>query len=297
MSDPPAPRVSIPLQSDARWIALGVTSTLAASNALFVWLFHGSRLPAALGLLPGMTVAIFAGSALAAWGRRRGGTLSLEANSHRVELREAAGRHEVLDLGAPYAAVLLRGRDDRRRMLVVSQRDEPTVLLERDAAADAPAEAAWADRAPETDLAHVAISPSSARVATVAQGSSLAPLLSHLASSVEPEAPWLLHPTPGGAPLRVDAREISLGSLAVPVRPGLKLLDYAIGPKGAAVAAVGVAGDEGALLLLGCEDAPVAKGAVISDLVPDAYLPMTGFEVFRAVVAAAVSEATHARRG
>lgn len=285
------PRVSIPLQSDPRWIGVGVTATLVASNALFIWLFSGSRLPAALGLLPGMTLAVFAGSALAAWGRRQGGTLQLDANTFRVEVREGASRHELLDLAAPYAAVLLRGRHDGRRMLVVAQRDEPAVIIERGRGTEAPREEAWRPRSVQADLDAVAVSPASARVFTLAMGASLDPLLAHLARSVEADAPWLLHPTHGGAALKVDARELSLGARTVPISADLKVLDYAIGPKGGAVAAIGFAGDEGALLLVGCEDAPVIPGAVVSDLVPDAYLPATGFELLRAVVSAAIEEA------
>lgn len=296
MSSTPDPRVSIPLQSDPRWIGLGVTATLAASNALFVWLFSGSRLHAALGLLPGMTVAVFAGSALAAWGRRRGGSLQLDANTFRVEVRDASTRHEVLDLAAPYAAVVLRGRNDARRMLVVAQHDEPTVILERGRGTETPQGDAWTGRAVQADLDALAVSPASARVFTLAQGQSLAPLLAHLAASVEPDAPWFSHPTHGGAALKVDAREVSFGARTVPITADLKVLDYAIGPKGAAVAAIGLAGDEGALLLVGCEDAPVIPGAVVSDLVPDAYLPATGFELLRAVVNAAVGEAARGVR-
>lgn len=297
MSSTPDLRVSVPLQSDPPWIGLGVLATLAASNGLFVWLFSGTRLNAALGLLPGMTLAVFVGSALAAWGRRRGGSLDLALSAFRAEVRARDARHELLDLTAPYAALLLRGRNASRRMLVVSQHEEPTVLIEPGHGTDAPDAEVWRARTVQADLDAVAVSPSSARVLTLATGASLDPVLAHLARSVEPGAPWFSHPTHGGAPVRVDAREISFGARTVPISGSLKVLDYAIGPKGAAVAAIGFAGDEGALLLFGCEDAPLIPGAVVSDLVPDAYLPPTGFELLRAVTLAAIEEARRGERG
>jgi len=291
MSPTKDPRVSIPLQSDPRWLNLGIGGTLAVANALFVWLFMGSRLHPALGLLPGMTLAVFAGGALGHWGRRRGGTLSLEASTFRLELRAEDERHELIDLTAPYSAMLLRGRNDARRMLVLAQRDEPTVVLEQGRGTATPPEEAWRGRTAQVDLDVTAVSPASAQVVTVAHGATMDALLAHLAPSVEPDAPWFLHPSQGGDPLRVDAREVSIGSRVVPVTGDLKVLDYAIGAKGSAVGAIGLAGDEGALMLIGGEEAAVRPGAVVSDLVPDAYLPMTGFELLRAVVQAAISEA------
>jgi hypothetical protein len=297
MSPPQDPRVTLRLQSDPAWIGLAIAGTLVASNALFVTLFQGSRLSPALGVLPGMTLAVFVGSALAHAARRRGGTLSLESNRFRMELRAADARHEVLDLGAPIAAVILCGAHDGRRMLVLSQREEPTVVIEEGRGTRAPEGEVWRARTLRADLDAVAISAASAGVVTLARGEDLDPLLAHVAAAVEPDAPWLLQPIPGGEVLRVDARSISLGGKEIPITANLRVLDYAVGPKGGAVAALGVAAGEGALLLLGGEEAPVLPGAVVADLVPDAYLPATGFELVRLVVNAAIAEATRDGRG
>ncbi|MEZ4394609.1 MAG: hypothetical protein R3A48_26345 [Polyangiales bacterium] len=283
-------RLSLNLQSDPRWLALGIAGTLAASNGLFIWLFSGSRLHPALGLLPGMSLAVFAGSVLAYRARRRGGELRLEANAFRVELRDPDGRRELLDLAAPMAAALVRGLHDGRRMLVVSQRDEPTVVIEQGRGTRGHDDPAWVGRTLRADLDAAAISGASAGAVTLAEGGDLDPLLAHVAAHLDADAPWLLHPTPGGEMLTITAREISLGGRSVKVTPDLKVLDYAIGEKGAAVAAIGVAGDEGALLLIGGDEAPVIPGAVASDLVPDVYLPMTGFELVRLLVNAAIAE-------
>lgn len=276
-------------------MSLGIAGTLAASNALFIWLFDGTRLHPALGLLPGMSLAVFAGSVLSHWGRRRGGQLSLQANNFRVELCEPSLRREVLDLGAPMAVVLLCGRHDGRRMLVISQREEATVVIEEGRGTDAPEGEAWRGRTLRADLDAAAISGASAGAVTLARGESLEPFLAHVAAHLDADAPWLLHPTQSGEVIRVDAREISLGGRSVSLTGELKVLDYAIGPKGSAAAALGIAGDEGALLLIGGDEAPVIPGAVASDLVPDAYLPMTGFELLRAVVTAAIAGAVHER--
>ena len=99
-----------------RGYAGGISSPLGAVT-------NCSRLSPALGVLPGMTLAVFAGSALVHAARRRGGSLHLESNRFRMELRAADARHEVLDLGAPIAAVMLCGAHDGRRMLVLSQRE------------------------------------------------------------------------------------------------------------------------------------------------------------------------------
>jgi hypothetical protein len=158
MSPPQDPRVTLRLQSDPAWIGLAIAGTLVASNALFVTLFQGSRLSPALGVLPGMTLAVFVGSALAHAARRRGGTLSLESNRFRMELRAADARHEVLDLGAPIAAVILCGAHDGRRMLVLSQREEPTVVIEEGRGTRAPEGEVWRARTLRADLDAVAIS-------------------------------------------------------------------------------------------------------------------------------------------
>ncbi len=297
MSPPQDPRVTLRLQSDPAWIGLAIAGTLVLSNALFVTLFQGSRLSPALGVLPGMTLAVFAGSALVHAARRRGGTLRLESNRFRMELRADDVRHEVLDLGAPIAAVMLCGAHDGRRMLVLSQREEPTVVIEEGRGTRAPEGDAWRGRTLRADLDAVAISASSAGVVTLARGEDLDPLLAHVAEAVEPDAPWLLQPIAGGEVLRVDARTISLGGKEIPITAHLRVLEYAVGPKGSAVAALGVAAGEGALLLLGGEEAPLLPGAVVADLVPDAYLPATGFELLRLVVNAAIAEAARDGRG
>lgn len=289
--------MSLPLQGDPAWIGLGIAATLLVSNGLFIWLFRGSRLHPALGMLPGMTLAVFAGSVLSWWARRRGGEALLEGNGFRLELREGDARRELVDLNAPMAAALLCGLDPTRRMLVVSQRDEPTVVIEHGQGTSRPEGAPWSGRVLQTDLDAAAISGASAGVVSLAAGTTLDGLLAQVGEHLDEDAPWLLHPTPSGEVLRIDARAISLGAKVVPISGELAVLDYAIAVQGGSAAAIGIAGGEGALLLLGGDEAPVLRGAVVSDLVPDAYLPQTGFELVRLLVTAAIAESRRERVG
>ena len=72
-----------------------------------------------LALVPGLTCATFAGSALAWWGRQRGATMFLETQGTRLLLKEPERREELVDRAQPFGAVLIRDTRSNRRVLLL----------------------------------------------------------------------------------------------------------------------------------------------------------------------------------
>lgn len=283
MSEARTLRVKVPLQSPPPWLAAGIGGLVAGTAGAFMAAFAWMSASPWLGLLPGMTVAVFGASGLSVWSRRRGGTLDLEATPQRLDLSDTNGRQELLDLGAPYAAVLLVGRD--RRALVVSQRGGPVAIFDPGSAAS-PRDA-WEARSVKADLDAVPLSPSSAQVHALALGASLDPLLAHLGASLDADAPWMIIPTDGGAMITVTSREVSWGTRAK-LTGGLVVTRYAAQSQGASVAALGLAStaDEGVQLMVASEDAALAGDAVATEATPDVFVSSTAFELLSAVARA-----------
>ena len=281
--------LNVPLRSDPRWLTAGVALVTLGCSLVFVAIFSKSELGSALGLIPGITFAVFLGSALAAWGRQRGGTLALRLSPYRMEVCDPDERHEWLNLTAPYAAVLLIDPKAGQRMLIVGQNGDPLTVLETGVIAptDAPLQGladGWKARTLVLDLHDFAVSPASANTVALALGQRLDPILDRLAGSLSEATPWLVQPTASGEVLKLAPDEVRFGAQAVPLGANVKAIPYTLQAQGATVAALGVSVGEGALVLLGCEEAPIESGAVTGNLTPDAYVPLPAYELLRAVV-------------
>ncbi len=283
------PSVTLALQSDPSWLTPGIGGVTAASCGAFMAIFGGFGLSALLGLLPGMTVAVFVGSGLAAWARRRGGSAWVELRADRLVLREREHRVELIDLASPYAAALVVDPDSGRRLLVVSQRAEPVFLLEAagpKGASPGPsgstpcreASPRWADRTVRARIDGLALSPSTAHVYALGLGATLDPLLDALGATLDDEAPWLTQPLGAGVVLSVHATEVVLGAKVLP-RAGLQTVPYALQVPGGRIAGLGLGHGEGALMLVGCEEASVPRDAVAGDLNPDGFVAPATFEL------------------
>ncbi len=281
---PGAVSLTIPLRSDPPWLTAAVLGLATVSIGVFMAAFSRTSFSPALGILPGVTAGVFLGSAMAARARRRGATVKLEASERRLDVLDPSQRLDVLDLVAPYSAVLLVDAKPGRRMLVLSQYGDPVVLLELNPAPGELPEA-WRARALTLDLESLALSPASPNVVALAEGSSLDALLAHLAPSLDMGTPWISQPTQGGATLEVAPGEVRFGGRVVTLDATVKAVNYAVSAAGVTVAALGlVQGDDGSVLLLACEDALVEKDAVAGNLSPDAYVPLPVFELVRVVV-------------
>ena len=159
MTEAQAPvALSLPLQSDPPWLQRAVLGVGAAAIGAFVAIFACTTFPAALGVMPGSALGVFAGAALAARARRRGATVRLEASGERLEVADPRARHAVLDLAAPFSAAILIDRANGRRMLALGQEDDPIVVLEP-APPSAPADGPWTSRAVTLDLDALALTP------------------------------------------------------------------------------------------------------------------------------------------
>lgn len=278
------PTLSLPLRSDPPWLQAGVLGVCAASVAAFSLVFSRTTMPAALGVLPGITAGVFLGSALGHWSRKRGATVHLEASRHRVDVRDPADRHPVLDLASPFSAVLLVDRTPGRRMLVVGQHGDPLVVLETSAVTPDAPPGRWSERTLTLDLEGLALSAASPNVVALASGHTLASLLAHLEPHLDEAMPWVSQPTASGASLLLTRTEVRFGSRAVPLDGTVKAVPYAVQAQGATVASLGLVQHDSATMLFACEDALVEKDAVTGNLVPDAYVPLAAFELLRAVV-------------
>lgn len=274
--------LTLPLQSDPPWLQPAVLGVGAASIGAFVLLFAQTVFPAALGVLPGVALGVFAGSALAARSRRRGATVHLQVARQRLEVADPDELHTVLDLTAPFSAALLIDRTTKRRMLVLGQEEDPIVVLEPVPSAEA-VTAPWSSRTVTLDLDALALTPASPKVVALAEGQTLAPLLAQLASALEPTTALLSQPTAGGR-LVIRHEEVRFGTRDLPLDGTVKAIPYAVQANGLTVAAVGLTQGEGAAMLFACEDAFVEKGAVTGNLTPDAYLPLATYEILRRVV-------------
>lgn len=276
----PAATLRVPVCSDPKWLRSAVLGFTAGVSGLFIALFASTNVSAALGLVPGMTVGVFGGSALAAWARRRGGTISLVATPGRLDVSDEERRVEVVDLTSPYGALLLTG--DGRRVLILSQRNDPIVLIESLAPASTPS-AAWSARVVKVDLGAVALSAATSHAFALLPGQSLDPLLAYLEATLDPDAPWMLQPTSTGT------LTLSRGTLALsdrtPLSDPIHPLDYAVKVQGGQIAGLGLAStaDEGSMLLLACDEATVEKRAVVTDNPIDAFIPMSTYEVLRSL--------------
>ena len=279
----PTSTVRVPVCSDPKWLRSAVLGLTAGASGLFVALFAQTNVGAALGVLPGMTVGVFGGSALAAWARRRGGTISLVATPGRLDVSDAERRVELVDLTAPYGALLLS--DATRRVLILSQRSDPVVLIESTLAGTtvAATSAAWQARTAPVDLDAVAVSAATSHAFALLPGESLSPLLAHLEATLDADAPWLLQPTTSGT-LTLTRDALAFADRA-PLRAPIHPLDYGVKVQGGQVAGLGLAStaEEGALLLLACDEATVEKRAVTTDNPVDAFVPMSTYEVLRAL--------------
>jgi len=276
----PAATLRVPVCSDPKWLRSAVLGFTAGVSGLFIALFASTNVSAALGIVPGMTVGVFGGSALAAWARRRGGTISLVATPGRLDVSDEERRVEVVDLTSPYGALLLTG--DGRRVLILSQRNDPIVLIESLAPASTPS-AAWSARVVKVDLGAVALSAATSHAFALLPGQSLDPLLAYLEATLDPDAPWMLQPTSTGT------LTLSRGTLALsdrtPLSDPIHPLDYAVKVQGGQIAGLGLAStaDEGSMLLLACDEATVEKRAVVTDNPIDAFIPMSTYEVLRSL--------------
>lgn len=276
----PAATLRVPVCSDPKWLRSAVLGLTAGVSGVFVALFSRTNVAAALGVLPGMTVGVFGGSALAAWARRRGGTISLVATPGRLDVSDEDRRVELVDLTSPYGALLLTG--EGRRVLVLSQRNDPLVLIETLAPRATPS-AAWSARVAPVDLDAVALSAATSHAFALLPGESLDPLLAHLEATLDPDAPWLLQPTSAGT-LTLTRGALALADRA-PLRDPIHPVKYGVKAQGGAIAGLGLAStaDEGSMLLLACDEATVEKRAVVTDNPVDAFVPMSTYEVLRAL--------------
>ncbi|MBI5515397.1 MAG: hypothetical protein HY909_16580 [Deltaproteobacteria bacterium] len=275
--------LTVPLQSEPPWLQRAIVGSTAGSLALCAALFHKYPVSDWLALFPGMTLSVLVGSLLAVYGRRRGGTLSLEVQAEALNIRDGGRKQRLITLSEPFGAVLLVDPKNRRRLLALGQRADTLVLLEDGGASAEPASGRWQDRSRAVDLGGVAISSASAGAAALVPGHSLDALLARLEPELEPEYPWVQHTVSGGEVLAVSQGVIQLGSLAVP-RGEQPSRVYVVALKGGgAVAAVGLPSTEDTLLLLASEEAPVPLKVPPVELAPNAWLPLPVYELVRAV--------------
>jgi hypothetical protein len=277
--------VTIPLRSDPPYLAVGVLAVTLVCIGIFLLYFRFMPEPRAtlwLAVMPGLALGTFASAAFAWWSRRRSGTMQLEAAPDRVVLREPARRAEIVDRAMPFGAALVTDRTGSGpRILVLSQRGEPTMVLDTRGGGTAP-EGPWVQRTIAVDLASVAVSPATAHVLTVRTHDSLGPLLDTLAGDLESSSPLLTYALPSGEVMIVTRDEIRAGKRVLPVGAGTTARRIGIQTPAGEVSAISLASGDHALLLACLDPSDVVDGRGSSDA-PDGYIPAVVFAVIAAL--------------
>jgi hypothetical protein len=280
----PSSTLTLPLYSAPPWSTYAVLGVIAASVATFSAIFSRTQFSWTIGIIPGITFGVFGGSALAAHLRRRGASVTLKATPRLLQIHDPDKVHDILDMEAPFATLLLVDPATKQRALVVSQRGDPMVVLDRVSSATVP-DPRWQGRVLQLPLEGLALSPASPSVVALVEGQSLDGLLSHIGESLVAGAPLLTQPTQGGPALVVMSHEVQFGGRTIPLDATVKAVHYAVSANGMTFAGIGIVrADEGSLLLFACEDAIVERNAVTGNLTPDAYIPLATYEVLRAII-------------
>jgi hypothetical protein len=230
--------------------------------------FYDPRVPVALSLLPGLTSATFAGSALSFWGRRKGGTLELIARNRTLRVRGKSEDIPWLDArdGSTFGAIVLEDSKTGARVFVFTQGEEPTVVIDRSGAALSDA---WKQRVVRLDFSGLAVSAESAGAVELAVGSSSAPMLSTIEPALE-DALWIRQRLPSGETLLVNDRELRVGDRVVAFDGQATARRISIATPAGEVLGLSITQDLTGLLFA-CVDA-TAHGATADVDAPDAYL-------------------------
>lgn len=277
MTDPTAfTDVHTSLRSDPPWLRLGIVAVTLASVlacALYYRSLGSSHPPLALSLLPAAAMATFGGALLAWWGRRRGGSLSLETSPRRVVLQARRSREELIDCTRPFGAMLVSDAHSGARALVVSQQGEPTVLFDPGASVALAPPEAFADRTVNIDLGHLALSPDSAHVITPSLGIRMDPVLGSLAGALSSKTDWLHYPLPSGEVLHLTADGLRIGDRVATLGKPTVARRIAIQSPTGEIVALSIVCEENSFLLA-CQDVAVPSEGVTPVEAPDAYLPV-----------------------
>ena len=273
--------IRTPLRSDPPWLRrglLGVTLASVLICALYFRYVASSHPPVALSLIPGLAVATFAGSLLAWWGRRRGGTMQLETNAHRLVLQEPQRRQEIVDRGRSFGAMLITDKNSGARALVVSQQGEPTVVYDPEQQASTGSPTAFKNRSVSVDLGHVALSPDSANVITATLGTRIDPVLESLDRSMTDETDWLRYALPSGEVLQLTNDGIRIGDRVATIGKPTIARRIAIQSPSGEIAALSILCEENSFLLA-CHDPAGSTEGVTPVEAPDVYLPVLVWSV------------------
>lgn len=276
--------VRVPLRSDPSWLRLGLLAVTVLCVSLFAVYFRflpPPRPPVALALLPGFALATFAGAGLAWWGRRRGGTMYLEAAGSRLLLRDGSGDEVLIDWGCSFGAVLLVDTSGPRRVLLLTQGDRMAMVLDL-ASATVPT-GRWKDHTIQVDLSGLPLAPSSSHVFTLATGHGLETLLSVLEPALDERALLLSYRVGSGSVLDVTRMHVQLGARRVSVGGGTTVRRIEVEGVNGDVTALSIAGGEGVSFVFACQD-PSVDAVEASGGAVDGYLPALVFVSLAAVL-------------
>lgn len=273
--------IHTPLRSDPPWLRLGLLGVTFGSVLICAVYFRylaSSHPPIALSLMPGLAIATFAGSLLAWWGRRRGGTMQLETTPHRLVLQEPRRRQELVDCARPFGAMLVNDKNSGARALVVSQQGEPTVVYDPDTQSTSSPPTSIKNRSISVDLAHVALSPDSANVITATVGTRIDPVLATLDRAVTDSTDWLRYPLPSGEVLQLTNDGIRIGDRVATIGKPTIARRIAIQSPSGEITALSILCEENSFLLA-CHD-PAGSGEGVTPVeAPDVYLPVLVWSV------------------
>lgn len=261
---------SLPLRSDPKWLTAGLIGTTIASVAAFAGIFrlYDPRVNVALSLLPSLSVATFASSALSFWGRRKGGTLELYGRNRTLRVKSSADDVQWLDArdGATFGALVLEDEKSSARVFVFSQGDEPRVVIDRSGKALSPA---WKQRVIRMDFSALPVSAETAGAIELAVGADPDAMLALVEPALS-DSLWIRQPLPSGDLLMADDRELRVGDQSIPFDGTASARRISVGTATGEVSGLSITHDLSSFLFA-CID-PTVQGAEAQTDAPTAYL-------------------------
>lgn len=235
-----------------------------------------------VALFPGTSFALLFSTILTWWSRRMGGTLRLEWEPKAKLLLNGAHLAdpiEWVDFRYPerFGAALLEDPANKRRVLVLTQGAEPTMVIDQ---GNGELSKHWQNRSLKVDSTALPISSESSGAVEVARSESLTPLLSSIESDRDATL-WLRVPLQTGEWLLLDQSRLVVGDREIAVDGTAKARRITMTTPNGAVVGLSIANDTTSFLFASTDTMTGVSSADID--APDAYLHPAVFAVLSAL--------------
>ena len=235
-------------------------------------------LPGWVSVFPGATFALLLSTVLTWWARRKGGTLRLEWEPKSKLLLSGGQLAEPIEWvdfrhAERFGAALLEDPANHRRVLLLTQLAEPTLVIDQ---GSAELSAHWQKRALKVDSTALPISSESSGAVELARDESITPLLATIEQHTEASL-WLRVPLPSGEWLLLDQTRLVVGDRVIEADDTVKARKITMTTPQGPVVGLSISNETTSLLFASTDTMTGASGANID--APDAYLHPAVFAV------------------